>query len=165
MADSNWVREMAQEVRTNTAKFIRNAVNPGGFLADTEFKLYAEAGKPFVMRLEEARLPYLQIDYWRPMTSGGVMLNQLVASPCIPYGETKPRWTLNAHYQTIYREGLPWSAVTDGEVSDMAESVWEEDAASILTRRGTRKDAWLFPYGISKLTEGGDETVLHSRNY
>lgn len=93
------------------------------------------------------------------------MLNQLVASPHVFQGETEPRWTLNAHYQTIYHEGLPWNVVTEGEVSDMAESVWEEDAASILTRRGTRKDAWLFPYGISKLTGGGDGTVLHSRNY
>jgi hypothetical protein len=165
MGIANWPREVAQEVRENPAEFLRKAFATGGFLADTEFKLYAEAGKPFVMRLEEAWLPYLQIDYWRPMTAGGVMLNQLVASPHRPYGETEPRWTLNAHYQTIYRAGLPWSVVTEGEVSDMAESVWEEDAASILTRRGTRKDAWLFPYGTSKLTEGGDETVLHSRNY
>ena len=165
MADSNWVREMAQEMRENPAQFLREAFKEGGFLADTEFKLQAEAGKPFVMRLEEACLPYVEIDYWRPMPAGGVMLNQLVASPHVFQGETNPRWTLNAHYQTIYHEGLPWSVVTEGEVSDMAESVWEEDAASILTRRGTRKDAWLFPYGTSKLTEGGDGTVLHSRNY
>nr|DAR31534.1 MAG TPA: hypothetical protein [Caudoviricetes sp.] len=165
MADSNWVRVMAQEIRENPAQFLREAFKEGGFLADTEFKPYAEAGKPFVMRLEEACLPYVEIDYWRPMPAGGVMLNQLVASPHVFQGETEPRWTLNAHYQTIYHEGLPWNVVTEGEVSDMAESVWEEDAASILTRRGTRKDAWLFPYGTSKLTEGSHETVLHSRNY
>lgn len=165
MGVTNWPRELAQEMRENTAKFLREAFKHGGFLADTEFKLHAEAGKPFVMRLEEACLPYLQIDYWRAMPAGGVMLNQLVASAHVPHGETEPRWTLNAHYQTIYHKGLPWNAVTEGEVSDMAKSVWEEDAASILTRRGTRKDAWLFPYGTSKLTGGGDGTALHSRNY
>jgi hypothetical protein len=165
MAPDTWRDKATEEVRENPAKFLRKAFKEGGFLADMEFKLQAEAGKPFVMRLEEGWLPYVEIDYWRPMPAGGVMLNQLAASPHVFQGETEPRWTLNAHYQTIYRAGLPWSAVTEGEVSDMAESVWEEDAASILTRRGTRKDAWLFPHGTSKLTEGGDETVLHSRNY
>ena len=165
MASSDWVADMAQEIRENPAQFLREAIKPEGFLADAEFKPYAEAGKPFIMRLEEACLPYLEIDYWRAMPAGGVMLNQLVASPHVFQGKTEPRWTLNAHYQTIYHEGPPWNVVTEGEVSDMAESVWEEDAASILTRRGTRKGDWLFPYGTSKLTAGGDGTVLHSRNY
>ena len=163
MTPDTWPQDFTRKVRENPAQFLREAFKTGGFLADTEFKPHAEAGKPFVMRLEEAWLPYLQIDYWRPMTAGGVMLNQLVASPHRPYGETEPRWALNAHYQTIYRRGLPWEAVTEGEVSDMAKSIWEEDAVSILQRRGTRKDSWLFPRGVSK-QPGGDETVLHSRN-
>lgn len=154
MVNSDWQQEFVRKVRESPAKFLQAAFKEGGFLADTEFKLHAEAGKPFVMRLEEAWLPYLQIDYWRTMTAGGVMLNQLVASPHRPHGETEPRWTLNAHYQTIYRQGLPWSAVTEEEVSDMAESVWEEDAVSILARRGTCKDSWLFPYGVSKRAGG-----------
>ena len=164
MTNSSRAANMAQEIRENPAQFLREAFKREGFLADTEFKPHAEAGKPFVMRLEEAWLPYLQIDYWRPMTAGGVMLNQLIASPHRPYGETEPRWTLNAHYQTIYRRGLPWEAVTEGEVSDMAKSIWEEDAASILVRRGTRKDSWLFPEGIRKRA-GHEETILHTSNY
>lgn len=156
--------ELAQEIRENPAQFLREALKQEGFLADTEFKPYAEAGKPFIMRLEKACLPYLEIDYFRQMQAGGVMLNQLVASPHVPYGETEPVWALNAHYQTIYHKGLPWSVVTEGEVSDMAESVWEEDAVSILARRGTQKDSWLFPEGLHKQAEGG-ETILRARNY
>lgn len=164
MTPDRWQDRLTKEVRETPVKFLRKAFSEGGFLASTEFKLHAEAGKPFVMRLEEAWLPYLQIDYWRTMTAGGVMLNQLVASPHRPYGETEPQWTLNAHYQTIYRRGLPWSAVTEGEVSDMAKSVWEEDAASILTRCGTRKDSWLFPKGFRKQA-GREENILHAVNY
>lgn len=164
MGVANWPRELTQEVREDISEFIHTACSENGFLADTEFKLHAEAGKPFVIRLEEGWLPYLQIDYWRTMTAGGVMLNQLVASPRVPYGETEPRWMLNAHYQTIYHQGLPWSAVTEGEVSDMAHAAREEDTVSILARRGTRKDSWLFPKGISKQA-GREENILHSRNY
>lgn len=164
MTNSDWVAGMAQEIRENPAQFLREALKHEGFLAGTEFKPYAEAGKPFIMRLEEGWLPYVEIDYWRPMPAGGVMLNQLVASPHVFQGETEPRWTLNAHYQTIYHEGLPWNVITEGEVSDMAEPVWEEDAASILTRRGTRKDSWLFPKGLHK-QPGCEETILHASNY
>lgn len=164
MKHDTWQHELAERMREDISEFIHTACSENGFLAATEFKLHAEAGKPFVMRLEEGWLPYLQIDYWRTMTVGGVMVNQLVASPCVPYGETEPRWTLNAHYQTICRRGLPWSAVTEGEVSDMAKSVWEEDAVSILARRGTRKDSWLFPKGFRKQA-GCEENILHSRNY
>lgn len=164
MTPDTWPQDFTRKVRENVAGFLQEAFKAGGFLADTEFKKHAEAGKPFVVRLEEAWLPYLQIDYWRTMTAGGVMLNQLVASPYRPYGETELRWTLNAHYQTIYHEGLPWGVVTEGEVSDMAKSVWEEDAVSILTRRGTRKDSWLFPKGIHNQTGRGENT-LHARNY
>lgn len=155
---------MAQEIREKPAQFLREAFKPKGFLADTEFRRHAEAGKPFIMRLEEACLPYLEIDYWRAMPSGGVMLNQLVASPHVPYGETEPVWALNAHYQTIYHDGVPWSVVMEGEISDMAQCVWENDAASILTRRGTCKDSWLFPKGIHK-QPGCEETILHASNY
>lgn len=164
MVNSGWQHDMALEVRENPAEFLREAFSTGGFLADTEFKPQAEAGKPFVMRLEEGWLPCLQIDYFRQMQAGGVMLNQLVASPHVPYGETEPRWALNAHYQTICRDGVPWSAVTEGEVSDMAQRVWENDVASILTRRGTRKDSWIFPEGICKRVEH-EETILHAFNY
>lgn len=164
MVNSGWQHDMTLEVCENPAEFLREAFSTGGFLADTEFKPQAEAGKPFVMRLEEAWLPYLQIDYFRQMQAGGVMLNQLVASPHVPYGETEPRWAVNAHYQTVYHKGLPWSVVTEGEVSDMAESVWEEDAVSVLARRGTRKDSWLFPHGISKKA-GYEDKVLRARNY
>lgn len=164
MANSDWVADMAQEIRENPAQFLREALKHEGFLADAEFKPYAEAGKPFIMRLEEACLPYLEIDYWRAMPAGGVMLNQLVASAHVPHGETEPRWSLNAHYQTIYHEGLPWKVVLDGEISSMAQCVWENDAASILTRRGTHKDSWLFPKGIHKQT-WREENILHARNY
>ena len=165
MVNSGWQHDMALEIRENPAEFLREAFAPDGFLADTEFKRCAEAEKPFVMRLEEGWLPYLQIDYWRPMPSGGVMLNQLVASPhAPPYGETEPRWAVNAHYQTVYHKGLPWSVVTEGEVSDMAESVWEEDAVSVLARRGTRKDSWLFPRGLSAQWSV-NTSVLHASNY
>lgn len=92
------------------------------------------------------------------------MLNQLVASAHVPYGETEPRWSLNVHYQTVYHEGLPWRVVLDGEISSMAQCVWENDAASILTRRGTRKDSWLFPKGLHK-QPGCEETILHASNY
>lgn len=164
MANSSRVAEMAQEIRENPAQFLCEAFKPGGFLAGAEFKPYAEAGKPFIMRLEEACLPYLEIDYWRAMPAGGVMLNQLVASPHVPYGETEPVWALNAHYQTIYHDGVPWSVVTEGEISDMACAAWEQDAVSILARRGTRKDSWLFPEGIRKRTEH-EEKILHASNY
>lgn len=164
MTNSNWAAEMAQEIRENPAQFLREALKTGGFLAGAEFKPYAEAGKPFIMRLEEACLPYLEIDYFRQMQAGGVMLNQLVASSHAPYGETELRWALNAHYQTIYRDGVPWSVITEGEISSMAQCVWENDAASILTRRGTRKDSWLFPKGIHK-QPGCEETILHASNY
>lgn len=164
MVNSGWQHDMTLEIRENPAEFLREAFAPDGFLADTEFKRCAEAEKPFAMRLEEAWLPYLQIDYWRPMLSGGVMLNQLVASPHVPYGETEPRWAVNAHYQTVYHKGLPWSVVTEGEISDMARAAWEQDGASILARRGTRKDSWLFPKGIHN-QPGCEETILHARNY
>ena len=164
MANSDWVADMAQEIRENPAQFLREALKPEGFLADAEFKPYAEAGKPFIMRLEEACLPYLEIDYWRAMPAGGVMLNQLVASAHVPYGETEPHWSLNAHYQTIYHDGVPWSVVAEGEISDMAQCVWENDAASILTRCGIRKDSWLFPKGIHK-QPGCEEKILHASNY
>lgn len=72
MGIANWPCEVVKEVRENPAQFLREAFKTGGFLADTEFKLQAEAGKPFVMRLEEACLPYVEIDYWRPMPAGGV---------------------------------------------------------------------------------------------
>ena len=91
MANSNWTAGMAQEIRENPAQFLHEALKSEGFLADAEFKPYAEAGKPFIMRLEEACLPYLEIDYWRAMPAGGVMLNQLVASAHVPHGETEPR--------------------------------------------------------------------------
>lgn len=164
MANSDWVADMAQEIRGNLAQFLREAIKHEGFLADAEFKPYAEAGKPFIMRLEEACLLYLEIDYWRAMPAGGVMLNQLVASPHVPYGETELVWMLNAHYQTIYHDGVPWSVVTEGEISDMARAAWEQDGASILARRGTRKDSWLFPKGIHKQS-GCEETILHASNY
>lgn len=164
MTNSDWVAGMAQEIRENPARFLHEALKPEGFLADAEFKPYAEAGKPFIMRLEEACLPYLEIDYFRQMQAGGVMLNQLVASPHVFQGETEPRWTLNAHYQTIYHEGLPWSVVTEGEISNMARAAWEQDGASILARRGTRKDSWIFPEGIRKRAEH-EETILHASNY
>lgn len=164
MADSNWVREMAQEIRENPAQFLHEALKTGGFLAGAEFKPYAEVGKPFIMRLEEACLPYLEIDYFRQMQAGGVMLNQLVASPHVPYGETEPQWSLNAHYQTIYHDGVPWSVVTEGEISDMARAAWERDGASILARRGTRKDSWIFPEGIRKRA-GHEGKILHASNY
>ena len=164
MANSDWAPEMAQEIRENPAQFLHEALKPGGFLAGAEFKPYAEAGKPFIMRLEEACLLYLEIDYWRAMPAGGVMLNQLVASAHVPHSETEPQWSLNAHYQTIYHEGLPWKVVLDGEISSMAQCIWENDAASILTRRGTRKDSWLFHKGIHKQT-WREENILHARNY
>lgn len=164
MAPDTWRDKATEEVRENPAQFLRKAFKTGGFLADTEFKLQAEAGKPFVMRLEEACLPYVGIDYWRPMPAGGVMLNQLVASPHVFQGETEPRWTLNAHYQTIYREGLPWNVVTEGEVSYMACAAWEQDTASILARRGTRKDSWIFPDGLYK-PPGSEAKTLHASNY
>lgn len=165
MADSNWVRETAQEIRENPAQFLREALKHEGFLADTEFKLHAEAGKPFVVRLEEADRPYLQIDYWKRSPNGGVILGQLVASHCTPYGETPARWTLNAHYQTVYHEGLPWSAVLEGGFSHMARCVWENDVASLLGRLGrNHKDSWLFPKGLHNQSEGG-ETILHASNY
>lgn len=164
MANSNWTADMAQEIRENPAQFLHEALKPGGFLADAEFKPYAEAGKPFIMRLEEACLPYLEIDYFRQMQAGGVMLNQLVASPHVPYRGTEPVWMLNAHYQTICHSGVPWSVVTEGEISDMARAAWEQDGASILARRGTRKDSWIFPEGIRKRT-GHEEKILHASNY
>lgn len=164
MTTVDWVAEMSQEVRENPARFLCEALKSGGFLANIEFKQYAEAGKPFIMRLEEACLPYLEIDYWRAMPAGGVMLNQLVASPHVPYGETELVWALNAHYQTIYHGGVPWGVVTEGEISDMARAAWEQDGASILARRGTRKDSWLFPKGLRKQAEG-EETILHASNY
>jgi len=70
MAPDTWPQDLTRKVRENPAQFLRKAFKTGGFLADTEFKLQAEAGKPFVMRLEEACLPYLGIDYWRPMPAG-----------------------------------------------------------------------------------------------
>lgn len=164
MTTVGWVAEMSQEVRENPAQFLHEALKTGGFLADAEFKPYAEAGKPFIMRLEEACLPYLEIDYFRQMQAGGVMLNQLVASPHVPYGGTEPVWMLNAHYQTIYHDGVPWSVVTEGEISDMARSAWGQDGASILARRGTRKDSWIFPKGIHN-QPGCEETILHASNY
>ena len=164
MANNDRTANMAQEIRENPAQFLREALKHEGFLADTEFKRHAEAGKPFIMRLEEAGLLYLEIDYWRAMPAGGLMLNQLVASAHVPYGETEPRWALNAHYQTIYHDGVPWSVVTEGEISDMAQCIWENDAASILTRRGTRKASWLFPKGIHN-QPGCEETILHASNY
>lgn len=164
MADSNWAPEMAQEIRENPAQFLHEALKTSGFLADAEFKPYAEAGKPFIMRLEEACLLYLEIDYFRQMQAGGVMLNQLVASPHVPHGETEPQWSLNAHYQTIYHDGVPWSVITEGEISDMARAAWEQDGASILARRGTRKDSWIFPEGIRKRTEH-EEKILRASNY
>lgn len=164
MANSDWAAEMAQEIRENPARFLREALKHEGFLANTEFKPCAEAGKPFIMRLEEACLPYLQIDYFRQMRAGGAMLNQLVASPHVPYMGTEPVWMLNAHYQTIYRDGVPWSVVTEGEISDMARAAWEQDGAPILARRGTRKDSWLFPKGIHN-QPGYEETILHASNY
>lgn len=164
MTNSSRAADVAQEVRENPARFLREALKPEGFLAGAEFKPYAEAGKPFIMRLEEACLPYLEIDYFRQMQAGGVMLNQLVASAHVPYGETEPRWALNAHYQTIYHDGVPWSVVTEGEISDMARAGWEQDGASILARRGTRKDSWIFPEGIRKRVER-EEKILHASNY
>lgn len=164
MTNSSRVAEMAQEIRENPAQFLHEALKTSGFLADAEFKPYAEAGKPFIMRLEEACLPYLEIDYFRQMQAGGVMLNQLVASPHVPHGETEPQWSLNAHYQTIYHDGVPWSVITEGEISDMARAAWEQDGASILARRGTRKDSWIFPEGIRKRTEH-EEKILHASNY
>ena len=144
MANNDRTANMAQEIRENPAQFLREALKHEGFLADTEFKRHAEAGKPFIMRLEEAGLLYLEIDYWRAMPAGGLMLN--------------------AHYQTIYHDGVPWSVVTEGEISDMAQCIWENDAASILTRRGTRKASWLFPKGIHN-QPGCEETILHASNY
>lgn len=164
MANSNWTADIAQEIRENPARFLREAFKREGFLADAEFKPYAEAGKPFIMRLEEACLPYAEIDYFRQMQAGGVMLNQLVASAHVPYGETGPVWALNAHYQTICHDGVPWSVITEGEISNMARAAWEQDGASILARRGTRKDSWIFPEGIRKRT-GHEEKILHASNY
>ena len=54
--------------------------------------------------------------------------------------------------------------VTEGEISDMARAAWEQDGASILARRGTRKDSWIFPEGIRKRVER-EEKILHASNY
>ena len=163
MADSNWVREMAQEVRTNTAKFIRNAVNPGGFLADTQFKEHAEAGKLFIARLEEADRPYLQIDYFE-FGDWGAKVCQLAAAAYVPYGETEPCWALNAHYETLYREGIPWETFLEGDSSHNVLCVWASETTSIKRRLGNKKDSWLFPHGLSSQWSVNTE-VLHASNY
>ena len=164
MGIASWPREVVKEVRENPAEFLRKAFKEGEFLATTEFKLQAEAGKPFVMRLEEACLPYMEIDYWRPMPAGGVMLNQLVASPHVFQGETEPRWTLNAHYQTIYREGIPWKTFLEGDISHNVLCVWASETTSFKRMLGNEKDSWLFPRGLSSQWSVNTD-VLHASNY
>lgn len=163
MTDNNWVTEMAQEVRANTAKFIRNAVKPGGFLADAQFKHHAEAGKTFIVRLEEADKPYLQIDYLTRETNG-TKLHQLTAVACTPYGQTEPRWAMTAHYETLYREGIEWATFLEGDISHMVLCTWASEAVSFKRRLGSKKDSWLFPHGLSSQWSVNTD-VLHASNY
>lgn len=163
MTDNNWVTEMAQEVRANTGKFIRNVVKPEGFLADTQFKEHAEAGKTFIVRLEEADRPYLQIDYFE-FGDWGVKLHQLAAAAYIPHGETEPRWTLNAQYETLYREGILWETFLEGDITYAALCTWANEETSFKRRLGNRKESWLFPHGLSSQWSVNTE-VLHTSNY
>ena len=163
MADSNWVREMAQEIRENPARFLREAVQPGGFLADTQFKERAEVGKLFVAHLEEADRPYLQIDYFE-FGDWGAKVHRLAAAAYIPYGKTEPRWALNAHYETIYREGIPWKTFLEGDISHNVLRVWASETTSFKRRLGNKKDSWLFPHGLSSQWSVNTD-VLHASNY
>lgn len=45
MVNSGWQHDMALEIRENPARFLHEALSRGGFLADAEFKPYAEAGE------------------------------------------------------------------------------------------------------------------------
>ena len=163
MTNSDWATDMAQEVRRNTAKFIRKAIQPGGFLVDTKFKQHAEAGKLFIVRLEEADRPYLQIDYFE-FGDWGVKLHQLAAAAYIPYGETEPRWTLNAQYETLYREGILWETFLEGDISHAVLCTWANEETSFKRRLGNRKESWLFPHGLGSRWSINTD-VLHASNY
>lgn len=163
MTPDTWQDKLTKEVRANTAKFLRKAVQPGGFLADTQFKEHAEAGKLFIIHLEEADRPYLQIDYFE-FGDWGAKVNQLAAAAYIPYGQTEPRWTLNAHYETIYREGIPWETFLGGDISHNVLRVWASETTSFKRRLGNKKDSWLFPHGLSSQWSVNTD-VLHASNY
>lgn len=149
---------LANQLRENPAQFIQQTVHPEGVFHTTGFKEYLETGNPFILYLEEADRPYVQVDYWT-VEKSNIILHQLLASACVPVGETECRQVANAHHRDIYHLPNGVVGLTQPFMRNMALDIWECIVNECKEKFGTRQEAWLFPLGLNT------PTFLHVSNY
>lgn len=159
----NTAARLANQLRENPTQFIQQSIQPEGVFHTTGFKEYLETGMPFILYLEEADRPYMQIDYWT-QGKGEIVTHRLLASAFAPLGEAECRWVAAAHYRDAYPLPKWLKGVSETFMHGLALDIWECYATSYRMQLGTRREAWLFPFGLNEILTC-ESLVLHADNY
>ena len=156
---------LANQLRENPAEFIQQTVHPEGVFHTTGFKEYLETRLPFIIFLEEADIPHVQIHYWTPKEDGLVM-HVMKMSAFVPLGEHEPRWVANAVYENAHRFKKPTHLPDEAFAWNTAMEVWNRVAVRYNEQPwgATRQEIWIFPFGLTGLGDG-KRHVLHAKNY
>lgn len=159
----NTATQLANQLRENPTQFIQQSIQPEGVFHTTGFKEYTETGMPFILYLEDADRPYVQVDYWE-QRKNEITTHQLLTSAYVPQGETECRWAANAHHRDTYPLPKWLNGVSETFMRGLALDIWECYATSYRMQLGTRREAWLFPFGLSE-TPACKSLILHADNY